>query len=274
MSKIETSAQLVAACENVAKSYNTLYVLGCCGAPMTGVNKTRYLNAQSFNRQVARKAKIQAAGANVFGFDCVGLIKALLWGWFGDASKNYGGASVYSNGVPDVNADQMIARCKDVSTDFSKILVGEVVWIDGHIGVYVGDGLAVECTHRWKDGVQLTAVHNIGKIPGFEGRKWTKHGKLPWISYEDVSYSGTNAPGTIKIDPAADYTKSYTGTYKVNSVIGLKLRAGASTSKKILETMKNGSTVRCYGYHTGSWLYVVSESGLAGFCHKSLLRRI
>ena len=273
MSKIETAAQLVKACENVAKSYNTLYVLGCCGAPMTGVNKTRYLNAQSFNRQAARKTKIQAAGANVFGFDCVGLIKALLWGWFGDVSKNYGGASVYSNGVPDVNADQMIARCKDVSTDFSQIQPGEVVWMSGHIGVYIGDGLAVEATHRWKDGVQRTAVHNIGTIPGYNGRKWTKHGKLPWINYEDVPKLDTTSTGAVKVDPAATFTKSFTGTYRVNSVIGLKLRAGASTSKKILETMPNGSTVKCYGYHTGSWLFVVSASGKQGFCHKSLLKK-
>ena len=41
----------------------------------------------------------------------------------------------------------------------------------------------------------------------------------------------------------------------------------------ILETMENGSTVTCYGYHTGSWLYVVSASGKQGFCHKSLLKK-
>ena len=171
-------------------------------------------------------------------------------------------------------ADQMIAKCKEVSTDFSKIQPGEVVWMSGHIGVYVGDGLAVEATHRWKDGVQRTAVHNIGTIPGYNGRKWTKHGKLPWINYEDVPKLDTTSTGAVKVDPAAKYTRSYVGTYQVKSAIGLKLRTGASTSKKILETMPNGSTVKCYGYHTGSWLFVVSESGKQGFCHKSLLKKV
>ena len=54
----------------------------------------------------------------------------------------------------------------------------------GHIGVYIGDGLAVEATPAWKDGVQITAVYNIGKKSGYNGRSWTKHGKLPYIAYE------------------------------------------------------------------------------------------
>ena len=41
----------------------------------------------------------------------------------------YGGSGYACYNVPDLNANGMIAKCKDVSTDFSKILVGEVVWI-------------------------------------------------------------------------------------------------------------------------------------------------
>ena len=33
----------------------------------------------------------------VYGFDCVNLIKGVLWGWSGDASKTYGGAAYKSN---------------------------------------------------------------------------------------------------------------------------------------------------------------------------------
>ena len=62
--------------------------------------------------------------------------------------------------------------------------MGEAVWVPGHIGVYVGDGCAVECTHRWNDGVQLTAVHNMGEKNGYPGRLWEKHGKLPYVTYE------------------------------------------------------------------------------------------
>lgn len=183
MAKIETNAALASAALNVANNYKTLYVLGCFGAPMNEQNKDRYISALSFNRQTVRSVKIKSATANTFGFDCVCLIKALLWGWNGDNSKVYGGATYNSNGVPDIDADQMLKVCNDISEDFSNIQIGEVVWIPGHIGIYIDDGLAVECTHRWKDGVQITAVHNIAQQDGYNGRTWQKHGKLPYVTY-------------------------------------------------------------------------------------------
>lgn len=184
MSEIKTAAQLVAACKDAA-AHKTLYVMGCFGAPMTAANKKRYTANHSYNKKAERTKKINAASEDTFGFDCVCLIKGLLWGWNGDKSKTYGGAGYACNGVPDIGADQMIKVCKDVTTDFSKIIPGEAVWMEGHIGVYIGDGLAVECTPRWEDCVQITAVHNIGTKTGYNGRKWTKHGKLPYVSYAD-----------------------------------------------------------------------------------------
>lgn len=183
---IKTGKELATACENVAKNYKTLYVLGCFGWPMTAAMKQRAKKEQSYNQKADRAPKIDAASTDTFGFDCVCMIKALLWGWKGDKTKSYGGATYTSNGVPDIDADQMIQRCKGVSTNFANIKVGEAVWMSGHIGIYIGNGLAVECTHRWKDGVQITAVHNIGKKTGFNGRTWTKHGCLPWVTYEEA----------------------------------------------------------------------------------------
>lgn len=177
------NTELVAKVKNVAENFKTLYVYGCFGAPMTAANKKRYINHTDYNRQATRMAKINASSVSTFGFDCIGLIKAMLWGWDGSKTKTYGGAKYAANQVPDINADGMIAKCKDVSTDFSKIEVGEVVWQKGHIGVYIGDGLAVEATPKWKDGVQITAVANIGKKSGYNARTWTKHGKLPYIEY-------------------------------------------------------------------------------------------
>lgn len=160
---------------NVLKSISnmkTLYVMGCFGAPLTAANKIRYTNNHSYNRQNNRSAMIKSASTDTFGFDCVGLIKGVLWGWDGNTERLYGGADYASNGVPDINADTMIQKCSDLSTDFSTIEVGEAVWIPGHIGVYIGDGKVVECSPQWKNGVQITTK-----------RKWQKHGKLPYIAY-------------------------------------------------------------------------------------------
>lgn len=180
---IKTNTELVALAEKVAREINSLYVRGCFGAPLNDNNKQRYINAQEFNRRADRLPKIQAATAETFGFDCVCFIKALLWGWVGDLLHEYGGATYQSNGVPDINADSLIKMCKDVSDDFTKIRVGEAVWIPGHCGIYIGNGLVAECTYRWNDGVQITRVHNLVPDDGTPGRKWDKHGKLPWITY-------------------------------------------------------------------------------------------
>ena len=172
--------------KNIATNYKTLYVMGCFGAPLTAAAKKRYIAAQSYNQSSARRAKINAASADTFGFDCVCLIKGTLWGWNGSLDHQYGGATYASNGVPDIGADAMISKCKGVTTDFKNIEIGEAVWMSGHIGIYIGGGLAVECTPAWKDKVQITAVGNIGKKAGYNTRTWTKHGKLPYITYNPL----------------------------------------------------------------------------------------
>lgn len=181
---IKTNTELVAVAKNVANNYKSIYVRGCFGWPMTAENKQRALNAQSFNRKDDRKAVIEAASTDTFGFDCVCFLKSFLWGWCGDASKQYGGAVYQSNDVPDISETDMLYECYDVSEDFSNIVPGEYLWTDGHCGLYVGDGIATECTYRWNDGVQETYVFNIVGDNGQNGRYWKKHGKLPYITYE------------------------------------------------------------------------------------------
>ena len=108
--------------------------------------------------------------------DCSGFVKGILWGY--PANGKY-----KSNGVPDINADTMIKMCKDVSTNFNNIEVGEVVWVKGHIGVYIGKGVVLEATSKWHSKLQKTALGNKNNIKGLNTRVWTKHGKLPYLNY-------------------------------------------------------------------------------------------
>lgn len=171
----------VAILKDIAENYKTLYVMGCFGAPMTSANKTRYTSNSAYNKKTARTKMINAASSDTFGFDCVCLIKGVLWGWCGDYSKNYGGAVYTSNGVPDIGADEIINVCSNVSTDFNNIEIGELVWMKGHVGIYIGDGLAIECSPAWENKVQITACNRT--IKGYNRRNWTKHGKLPYVEY-------------------------------------------------------------------------------------------
>lgn len=194
--------------QNIVDNYKTLYVMGCFGAPLTGANVSRYCTNHRYNKQAARTAMIRAAADKkppVYGFDCVCLIKGVLWGWSGNAAKPYGGAAYASNGVPDLGADTMITKCSGVSADFSGIVPGEAVWLPGHIGVYIGGGKVIECSPAFKNCVQVTACLNIGAISGMNGRKWTKHGKLPYIVYDTAGGAQNGAGSTTKPSDATTH---------------------------------------------------------------------
>lgn len=235
---VMTNKELAAKLRDVATNYKTLYVMGCFGAPMTEANKTRYCNNHSYNKKAARTAMIKAASADTFGFDCVCLIKGILWGWNGNENATYGGAKYASNGVPDIGADSMITKCSELSTNFNDIEVGEAVWMSGHIGVYIGDGLAVECTPSWENKVQITAC-NCTKS-GYKRRNWTKHGKLPYIEYVKETVVAPQPVVSDKTEYNIGDVVEFTGTTHYTSsyatAIGKKCKPGkvtkTSTAKK------------------------------------------
>lgn len=203
MATVMKASEFIEKLHDVVNNYKTLYVMGCFGSPMTAANKKRYCSNHEYNKQVNRTKLIQAATTDTFGFDCVNLIKGILWGWTGDKTKTYGGAKYAVNGVPDIGADAMIKKCIDVSTDFTNIIPGEAVWTTGHIGVYIGDGLVIESTPAWKNKVQITAVKNMGAKSGYNNRVWKKHGKLPYIEYDVVEtnkQSETKTEGVCNVE--------------------------------------------------------------------------
>lgn len=197
-----TARDLINKLVDIANNYKTLYVYACFGAPMTQSNKNRYMGAgdlYAYNRNADRAAKIRNLSNDTFGFDCVNLIKGVLWGWNGNLNHIYGGAVYGSNGCPDTNANGMFwDYCYNQSNNFNNIVPGEFVWMEGHIGVYIGNGLAVECTPIWKDGVQITAVGNIGSKAGYPTRTWTSHAKSKLIDYSDVSVPEVKPTAELK----------------------------------------------------------------------------
>lgn len=296
------SKVLVEKAVDIAQHYKTLYVMGCFGAPMTAANKKRYTQNHDYNKAADRTRMINAATADTFGFDCVNLIKGILWGWTGDKARTYGGAKyptaadLKAGACPDIGADGMIAKCTGVSTTgWTSMVPGEAVWCKGHIGIYIGDGLAVECSPRWANRVQITAVAGCGKKAGYNTRTWTKHGKIPWVDYSDQSGAapvqppaqGSTAPtppaskGEVKAkDAARSFDKALAGTYTVTAGGGLHIRTGAGTGKASLAVLPCGTKVRNYGYYTTTggtrWLYIQVTLGgttYTGFSSEAYLKK-
>lgn len=228
---IQNNIQFAETALHIAKTYKTYYVNGAWGWPMTPANKNRAINnGTSYNKRNA--AAIMALPDGIYGFDCICLLKGILWGWCGDWNKSYGGAGYACNGVPDAPENVMIQRCNGVSTDFSNVQVGEMLYynVNGntHAGIYIGNGLAVECTPEWKNGVQITAVLNIGKKDGYNGRKWTKHGKLPYFQY----VTGTPQNPVQPPNPTNDLSK-YTDEQLAQMVLQNKFGNGEARKKAL-----------------------------------------
>lgn len=108
--------------------------------------------------------------------DCVGLIKG--YGWLDASDLTIGYAE---NGVPDYSANQMYeyaTRNGTAGEDYGGMstmpeIPGLMLWKDGHVGVYIGDGYVIEAMGT-KYGVVKTEV---------EGRGWSGWCKLPYLTY-------------------------------------------------------------------------------------------
>ena len=101
--------------------------------------------------------------------DCVGLVKGYCW--FDPEAQSIGYAV---NGMPDIATEQMIERCDEKgSISTMPEIPGLLLWMDGLVGIYIGDGYAIEAMGT-RYGVVKTQV---------TGRGWQKWGKIPCIEY-------------------------------------------------------------------------------------------
>lgn len=138
-------------------------------------------------------------GNGVWSADCNNLIKASIWGKC-ELPKNVGGYWYNPGryGLGDLTCKQMIDACSNVSTDFSKLTPGELLYIHDtvdHVGVYVGDYVVdgktfnvIESSPIWYSGIQSTYVDSKGRRirpkTGEQRGTWQKHGLMPWIDYQ------------------------------------------------------------------------------------------
>ena len=245
--KIMTVEAFIKILKSIEKNYKTVYVYGGIGQIVTNsllnAKAKQYPSFYTISRMAILKKFV---GRGYYGFDCVNLIKSILWGWNGDKTKTYCGAKYASNTVPDVSADGFIQLCTDVSRNFKNIKIGEAVWMAGHIGVYIGNGLVIECSPRWQNSVQITCCANVKTVAGYNKRTWSKHGKIPWLIYSSQVtnyFSACDKNETSIVDALqesgfdssivarkkiaiANGISGYTGTYAQNSQLLGKMKEG------------------------------------------------
>lgn len=103
--------------------------------------------------------------------DCIGLIKGYAW-----FNCDTGQIEYRSNGVRDTGSDPMLDMATEEGTiDTMPDIPGIAVWMDGHIGIYVGDGQTIHAANT-ELGVIMTPLAQSG---------WTHWLKIPYISYPE-----------------------------------------------------------------------------------------
>ncbi len=137
--------------------------------------------------------------------DCVGLIKGYQWTNGGQGVlESVGTDKTFSNksganGCPDKGANAMFAYAKSKGCAWGTIdtlpeVPGVALRFDGHVGVYIGTGYAIE-ERGFNYGCVKTQVSS---------RKWTHWYQLPFVDYGDAVFTGGSAakPDT----PSSEYT--------------------------------------------------------------------
>ena len=232
--KVMTAQELIKVLRK-ADELPSVYATGCFGWPLNyGDNLERIISEWPNNQKPKHEAVIREraaeaadAGTECYGWDCINLVKACLWQWAGDPTKEYGGAVYLSNGVPDVTVyDFYYQCCHEWSTDWSELVPGEFLYYGNgsHCGVYIGDGLAIEATGSWDRSCTTSVVKNVAdQFPdadaGGRTRTWQAHAKIDYIDYtEDKPMTntiicpccGATLSAQLTLTPAEDLLDIYT----------------------------------------------------------------
>ena len=198
-----TNEHFVAFCEKmVGQPYWYGTVVYKCSESLRSRKANQYPSHYGSSRTARYKQDI--ADKKVCA-DCVGLIKGYNWTGGGKGviesigtdktfTSKYGG-----NGCPDKSANGMFSYAKSKGCAWGTIdtlpeIPGVALRSDGHVGVYVGDGYAVE-ERGFSYGCVRTKVAS---------RKWTHWFQLPFVDYGDATFAGG---GSVKPDTAdTEYT--------------------------------------------------------------------
>lgn len=168
--------------------------------------------------------------------DCVGLIKGYLWSDTPTSSPKY-------NVEQDKSADGMRKVCKETGTISSMPdIPGILVFMSGHVGVYIGDGYVIEARgHEY--GVVKTALGS---------RPWKWWGKCPYISYSvnsGVSNDNKDSSETNSVQTSDNCVRLKPGTWNV--------RKFPSTNSPVTTVLKGSCTVNI----SKGWIYLPSYDG-------------
>lgn len=176
---MKTAHELVEWCKRIRESavywYGTFYQR--CTEDLYKRKCIQYPEHYTTSRATAYKRDIENGKMCV---DCVGMIKGFIW-------QDVGGKVVYaSNGCPDKSAEGLEQWAITQGAEHGPIATlpeqeGIILVKNGHTGVYIGHGYAIEAK-GFVDDIKIT-----------NGTKWLRWYKHPCIDYPAV-HTDTSCP--------------------------------------------------------------------------------
>ena len=211
---------------------------------------SQYPSRYTAARQKTLKSYV---GKDYIGCDCCGLYKYFLWTDGGTKPISYRGATDRST------SGMYNAAVKRGTIDTLPEAPGTILYMTGHVGVYIGNGEAVECTlGRYGDGIVKTKVG---------GRGWTHWLQMPEIDYSEAKKetpkpTGTSEYITMTVTPKA-------GLWLQNSdrAWNKSTRITCMPKGTKVQTFKNSE--KCLGNYT---CVKVIFKNRAGYCAKEYLK--
>lgn len=163
----------------LALGNDSIYLYGSFGQTLTEAFITQKAKQYVYNisRQSIYKNCLRSSGTE-YAFDCVGLIKSYIWG-------GYGKPKYVSSQDKSANGMYNAAKVKgDIST--MPETEGLLVWMSGHIGIYIGNGYVIECTPAKVFAKQDHGGGGVCKTK-LSDRKWKKWCECPYITYSKAA---------------------------------------------------------------------------------------
>lgn len=160
-------------------SKNTVYMWGEYGRLVT--NNTISSKARQYPSHYddAKKKYLKSlVNKNYYAYDCAGLIKSYFMSNYGDSNVKY--SSKY-----DKNAYGITIGCASEKGNIKNMpeIPGLLLYMDGHCGVYIGNGYVIEATSNQKISGKKYGCVCMSKL---SDRKWEKWVKSKWLSYEKM----------------------------------------------------------------------------------------
>lgn len=146
--------------------------------------------------------------------DCLGFVHTMVNGFSGNKYVPGGGAVMDAFVLMSDEATTLYKYCYDISSNFGKIIRGELLQMPTHVGLFVGDiepfadgriFNTCECTPKWGGGCLLSYTDDYGtrynQMGGAYGGNWNYHGKFNRVEYNpdqsDIPVSDGVTPYTI-----------------------------------------------------------------------------